>query len=114
MSVITLRNKKDFDRIFKQKKVFGNKHFTLLYRKNGLEENRYAFVVSKKVSKKAVVRNKIRRRLKNYMILQKDLINPGYDMVFLTKPGISEVDYATMTRSVDHLFYKTDLYKKNK
>lgn len=111
MAVVTLKNKKDFDRIFKHKKVFGNKHLTLLYRNNGLTYNRCAFIVSKKVSKKAVVRNKIRRRLKNILIIRSDRLVSGYDLVFLAKSKTAEIDYQTLSHSVDHLFYKTDLFK---
>ena len=112
MAIITLRNKKDFDRIFKHKQVFGNKLFTLLYRKNGLDHNRYAFVVSRKVSKRAVVRNKLRRRLKNYIILDEGRIAKGYDMVLICKAAAAEADYPRLTASVRHLFYKTELMKK--
>ena len=58
-----IKKKKDFEIIFKKGKSFKNKLFILRFIKNNLNQNRFGFVVSQKVSKKAVVRNKVRRRL---------------------------------------------------
>ena len=58
-----IKKKKDFEIIFKKGASFRNNLFTLRFLKNSLGINRFGFVVSQKVSKKAVVRNKVRRRL---------------------------------------------------
>ena len=55
---------------------------TLKYVENNRQENyRLAVVVSKKVSKSAVKRNRIRRRLYEQMRLQADEFIKPYDMV---------------------------------
>ncbi len=59
-----LRRKKDFEEIFKKGRSFKESFLVLKILKNNLKVSRFGFVVSQKVSKKAVVRNKIKRRLR--------------------------------------------------
>lgn len=53
--------------------------------KNNLETNRYGFVVSKKVSKKAVVRNRLKRVLRSCVEELHEKLTVGYDMLFIVK-----------------------------
>lgn len=53
---------------------------------NDLEENRFHIVVSTKVSKKAVQRNKIKRRIRE--ILRKMDLPIGYDIIIYTNKKI--------------------------
>jgi ribonuclease P protein component len=67
--------------------------------------NRFAFIVSKKVSAKSVVRNKIRRRLsesvKDY-IEEKD----STDFVFIALPKIKEKNFWDIKTEVNVLLKK--------
>ena len=58
-----------------------------------MENNRYGISVSKKVGK-AVVRNKIKRRLKD--IISKNSIKNGYDYVIIVRKAIIELSYEDM------------------
>lgn len=57
--------RKSFPEIIKTGKIFNSNHFTL--RKSSSKELRVAVSVSKKVSKKAVIRNRTRRRVYSSM-----------------------------------------------
>ena len=58
-----LKKKKDFEEVFKKGKAVRGNFLFVRYLKNSLQFPRFAFVVSSKVSKKAVARNRIRRLL---------------------------------------------------
>jgi ribonuclease P protein component len=85
-----ITKKKDFDKIFKSGKGKKEGFFVLKFIKNNLPESRFAFVVSLKVSKKAVVRNKIRRTLSEIIRQNMDGIKKGYDFIFVVQPGIAQ------------------------
>lgn len=110
--LVSLKNKQDFNNVYKNGKVFGNRNFTLHYIKNGMDTNRLGVVVSKKVSKRAVHRNKIRRQVKNYMRQYNGELKNGYDMIISAKSSCLDEDYKVLTKSLNHLFYKQDLLKK--
>lgn len=65
--------KKDIEEIFKKGSSVFSSNLNLRFLSNSKEkEPKIAFIVPKTVSKKAVVRNKLRRR--GYQIIQKSLI----------------------------------------
>lgn len=53
---------------------------------NNLKQNNFKIIVSLKVSKKAVVRNKIKRRIRE--ILRQANLKLGYDIVVITNKEI--------------------------
>jgi len=55
------------------------------YLPNDLEHNRYGFIVTKRLGQ-AVVRNRVRRRLREVVRLLHPYILQGYDMVFIPRP----------------------------
>jgi len=59
-----------------------NGFFHLKFKPNNLAKNQFKIVVSLKVSKKAVVRNKIKRRIRE--VLKQLDIKQGYDIVIIT------------------------------
>lgn len=73
---------------------FGNSYsvsvpqFIFKSKKNGLMRNRFGIVVSKKVDKRAVSRNKIKRMFRGALLdLNKNML-PGHDILFIARPGI--------------------------
>ena len=81
-----LRLKNDFDRIFKQGKFVSQRFFTLCFTANNLSVSRFGLVVPKKVSKSAVVRNSIKRKVSEIIRLNLAGIRTGFDLVFVAKP----------------------------
>lgn len=94
--------KKEFEVIFKKGKTKTGKLVFLKTLKNNLDDNRFGVVVSKKISKKAVVRNKIKRRLRE--IIRQAHIKPGLDIIIITKPEIIDKNYQDIKNELENLF----------
>lgn len=75
-----LKKKRDFENVFKKGKAVKSSFLFIKYIKNELDISRLGFVVSAKVAKKAVERNKIRRILSEGIRGQINNLN-GYDIV---------------------------------
>ena len=104
-----LKKEKDFERIFKKGKSFKNGFLILKIVLNDLEESRFGFIVSQKVSKKAVLRNKIKRRLRD--IIQKNIakIKKGVDVALIVLPGLEKKSFLETKETLDVLLKKTGL-----
>lgn len=103
----SLKKNEDFRTIYNRGKSFANRQLVFYYMPNKLSENRIGFSISKKFGK-AVYRNKARRRLKE-ILRASSCKKQGYDMIFIVRPGAKEADYATLEKSVTHLFQKTEM-----
>ncbi len=87
----TIRKKKDFKKILKQKKAFRGKYFIVKKIENDLDYSRLGVIISTKVSKKAVVRNKIKRQIKAcFKEFLTDDSFKNFNLVFVVFPGFQE------------------------
>jgi len=105
-----LKKKKDIERVFKKGRGFKEDFLLLKAVKNSLSSSRFGFVVSQKVSKKAVLRNKIKRRLKEIIGVKLDRIKKDYDCLLIVLPGLENKDFWEMEDIVNRLFIKGSLY----
>jgi ribonuclease P protein component len=83
-----LVKKNDFDAIFKHGKSVYSPVFLLRYRPNQLKYSRLGVIVSNKVSKKATLRNTIKRKIRAIMRLVWQKIKSGEDVVIMASPRI--------------------------
>lgn len=91
-----LRHEKDIKALFSEGKGVFDATCGLKYRKNGHAYSRFAVVVGTKVSKNAVVRNKIRRRVRSVLEKRLGEIKPGFDVAFLARAGAEKKDFAAI------------------
>lgn len=77
---------------------------------NGLPVSRYGIVVSLKVSKKAVDRNRIKRHISEIIRLRLANIKPGRDILLIVKKGQNIDNYDVINHNIEHLLQKTKLY----
>ena len=78
------------------------------------QDSRLAIVVSKKVAKKAPVRNRIRRRLYEAMRQRWSMIQPGYDMVITVfDERVATIDAGQLQQYVDDLLVQAKLHKND-
>lgn len=105
-----LKKDSDFRKVYKTGKSIANRHLVMYTLKNGSDTNRVGISVSKKVGK-ANVRNKARRRIKESYRLNIDgKIKKGYDIVFIARVAINDIDYIDVEKSMKHLVKKANLF----
>ena len=98
-SELTLRNQKDFVRVYNQGKSKGSKYVVVIFRKNKLDYTRKAFVSSKKVGN-SVKRNRSRRLMREAYSSFMDRVLPGYDIIFVARNTINDAGVNEVARSM--------------
>jgi len=106
-----LTKDKEFENVFKKNISGYNKITGLKVAPNNLDISRIGILVSAKISKKAVVRNKIKRRIREILRLRLNNIKEGFDIIVLTLPEIKEKSYKEIEESLDNNLKKLKLYK---
>ena len=76
----------------------GNSCLVLYARRNSFSTNRVGITVSKKLGC-AVVRNRIRRRLREVYRLNEDCFTPGWDIVVVARSRCIDASFSKLTQS---------------
>lgn len=97
-----LKKKTDFKKVFDKGKYYGSSFISLKALKNDLEYSRFGVIVGSKISKKAVERNKIKRRIENSIKETKKNI----DIVIMVKPEILKKTYKEIKEQLLSLIEK--------
>jgi len=104
-----LKKKQDIERVFKKGEGFKEDFLVLKIAENKLSQSRFAFVVSQKVSKKAVIRNKIRRQLSEAVGMRLKKLKKGIDALLIARPDFAIKDFWEMDEVIDRLFKKAGI-----
>ncbi|MCH4891231.1 ribonuclease P protein component [Acidaminobacter sp. JC074] len=110
MTFDTLRNTRQFNQVYKKGKSIVNRHVVMYYRKNQLGYNQVGFSVSKKVGK-AVVRNRVKRLMKESFRMNHEKLAEGYDFVFVARVRSKDSTYQEIDKAMKHCFRKGKLMR---
>jgi len=104
-----LRNNADFEKVYKYGRSLANKYLVLKYKRADFSILRFGFSVSKKYGG-AVLRNRIRRQLKDIVRKRIPRIKSGHDLVFLVRQEARNATYIELAHAVDNLLKRVKLY----
>ena len=106
-----LTKQKDFDNVFNKGRSVFNKVLGLKFTNNDLDVNRFGVIVSNKISKKAVERNKIKRRIREVLKKENPILKQGYDIVIIALAEVKDKEYKDLEQILKEKFSKLALYK---
>jgi len=106
-----LKKKKEFEAVFKGGRIVRGNNFFLKYLANGTDKTKIGFIVSKKISKKAVERNRVKRRLREAFRAKKQDIKLGLSIIIMTAPSIKGITFEEIQKEADVLLEKGGLVK---
>ena len=112
MKVISIKENSDFKRLYYRGKSEARRSVALYFRKNRFSYNRLGITVSPKLGK-AVVRNAVKRRLKeNYRLLQ-GLLEKGYDIVIVARKRAAQASFYELKNDLESALRDGGLLKGN-
>ena len=93
----------DFQRVYKQGQRRSASLCTVFYRPNGLAETRLGITVPRRLGT-AVLRNRIKRRIREVFRLHRRELPGGWDIVLNPRPAVARVAYPALERELLRLF----------
>ena len=107
---VSLKENRVFRRLYAKGKSAVGPAMVLYCRKNGRKENRFSITAGTKLGH-AVVRNKVRRRLREIYRLNEDKLLPGYDIVVVARVRAVHSRYADLDKQFLRLAKKLQLLR---
>jgi len=86
----------EFDAVYRTGKRRSSSHYTVFFRANELPLSRFGFSIKKALGG-AVVRNRIRRRMREIVRCHRLEIPPGWDFVIHPKSSVAIAEFAPLT-----------------
>ena len=104
-----LRKNKHFKYIYKHGETKSLNKLTLTFLKTKYKPFKVGFSVSKKIGK-SVVRNKVKRRLRECFVALSKNVNTNYNYIFSAREGIQDMSYQEIYDNMLQLLKKCNLY----
>lgn len=101
-----VKKNEDFKKILDKRKTIGNKYMVIYYNENNINRNRYGISVSKKIGN-AVVRNKIKRQMKNIIDKHENLFKKNQDYIIIMKKAFLDLSFKENEDSLIRLLKNT-------
>lgn len=88
-----VKESSDFEKVIKNGKFYKNNIFNIYVLENNYIYPRFGISVGKKISTKAVIRNKFKRQIKNIIDKNKNLYQNHKDYIIIVKRSCLEKNY---------------------
>ena len=105
-----LKKTHQFKNVYNNGQSYANRLLVLYVWENKKPFRRIGYSVSKKVGK-AVVRNRIKRLLREVYRHNKDKLKVGFDLIFIARNTIVDASYDQIEAAVNNLFAKAGIKK---
>ena len=103
--IFLIKKNKDYKKIYNRGISLANRYAVIFAMENQLGYSRFGYSVSKKIGK-AVVRNKVKRRLKEISKNYVDRLAGGYDYIIIARKGIEKLDFYQIKNNMENLVYR--------
>ena len=106
-----LKHWRDFRTVYRKGKRFHGKHLVLIAHRNPQAEQltQIGISISRKVSKKAVVRNKLKRRLRHIFQLSLADIKHQWQLIVIVRNNAARCEYEDFLRELKQLLIEAEV-----
>ena len=97
---LRLRRKRDFERVYAEGRQLYSKGFLVITHRSDEPEPRLGVTVTRKIDKRAVVRNRIKRRIKEIFRLNRHRLKEPLDIVVIARQNSAACSLREMERQI--------------
>ena len=98
-----------FQNIYKKGVKISNNSLIIIYLTSSLKKTKISFVAPKSVSKKAVIRNKLKRRGKYFFLKHQNKIKDNHNIIVIFKKEVLKFSYKELEEVLLNSFKKAEL-----
>ena len=112
-----IKESKEFDKIIHTGNLLKSKYYILYHLDNNDNKYHFGISVGKKISNKAVIRNKLKRKLRSIIDNNKNLYQKNKDYIIIMKRSCLEASYEELENDFIYIIKKIkrgDINEKTK
>lgn len=109
----SLKRNKQFRQVYRKGKSVACRELVLIYAKNRSDMVHVGFSVGKKLGN-SVVRNRLKRRLREAFRPNLPLLLPGFDLIVIARDAARDAPFSSLADSLRYLLRKAGLFQKPK
>lgn len=109
----SLKRNKQFRQVYRKGKSVACRELVLIYAKNRSDMVHVGFSVGKKLGN-SVVRNRMKRRLREAFRPNLPLLLPGFDLIVIARDAARDAPFSSLADSLRYLLRKAGLFQKPK
>ena len=109
----SLKRNKQFRQVYRKGKSVACRELVLIYAKNRSDMVHVGFSVGKKLGN-SVVRNRVKRRLREAFRPNLPLLLPGFDLLVIARDAARDAPFSSLADSLRYLLRKAGLFQKPK
>lgn len=98
----------EFQRVWEDGQSYAHPLLILRVRANGMDQCRFGFVTGKKVGK-AVVRNRVKRWMREAMRQRLPNLVPGWDIILIARREAADAHFQDIVAAIDTLIQRAQL-----
>lgn len=109
----SLKRNKQFRQVYRKGKSVACRELVLIYAKNRSDMVHVGLSVGKKLGN-SVVRNRVKRRLREAFRPNLPLLLPGFDLIVIARDAARDAPFSSLADSLRYLLRKAGLFQKPK
>lgn len=111
-TLLKLKKNYEFKKIYSEGRYYADKYLVMYLIKNHSNLNKVGFSASKKVGK-SVIRNRVKRLMKECYRGLNGRIKTGYDIIFTARAGSAEATYHNIESNMAAVIKRAKLYRED-
>ena len=106
-----IKDKKSIDKVFKYGRAKGSDFFLIKFIENRKDHPEVAIVISSKVSKKSVLRNKLKRQISETIRINFDKFNKNVNLIIIVSPKALGHKFSEISENLIHLLEEAKIIR---
>jgi len=108
-----IKKRREFEAVYGQGVRFSSSGFVVIRLATGADSTRFGITITRKHGK-AVVRNRLRRRIKAVLTSIADRICPGYDVVIIPWGQMGRAEFADVLRGIPSVLTQAKVLERER
>ena len=109
-----LRTKRHFARVQSNSRKLYSRHFAILVSPAEQDRSRIGITITKKIDSRAVVRNRLRRKIREVFRLNREHFAGSFDIIVIARNNAPECSSADVKREIMGALFHGNCLKKRK